>query len=325
MDSNINRSLAEQFAASPILVMGLLLLSIFFFLLIGQGITWLLVDSWGYDLNALFAVGDATPSLEKRSLLRLIALINHLFTFILPAMLVAVFLFRSNWEQYLKMDRWPSLQLLAYGCLWILLAFPMAQGIYWLNREIPLPEWASSLEESTAGLIEAFLVMESPAELLMSLVVMALIPAIGEELVFRGLIQQSLQARVQNPHLAVWLAAAIFSTFHLQFEGFLPRMLLGGILGYLFLWSKNIWVPIAAHFINNAIQVVAAYYLGSEFINADNPEEDPINGWMVLGSTLITLAVGYYLYQRYHQQVNKGGATVVQEEELNPPTPPYSN
>ena len=300
MDSNINRSISSELSSSPILVIGLLLMSIFFFLLIGQGVTYLIVNSQGYELSSLFTTGENTPSFEKRSLLRTVALVNHLFTFILPALVVTIFLFRSNWEQFLKMDRWPKFGMIGLGSLWILIAFPMAQGMYWFNRSIPLPEWASSLEESTSGLIEAFLVMESPAELLMSLMVMALIPAIGEELVFRGLIQQSLQARLKKTHLVVWVSAAIFSAFHLQFEGFLPRMLLGGILGYLFFWSKNIWIPIIAHFVNNAIQVVAAYMLGSEFINAETPEEDPIDGWMVLASTLLTLGIGYYLYNKYH-------------------------
>jgi len=82
-------------------------------------------------------------------------------------------------------------------------------------------------------------------EVVINLLVIAILPALGEELVFRGVIQQKIAEQI-SVHGAIWLTAILFSTIHLQFQGFLPRMLLGAVLGYLFFWSKNLWIPIFA-------------------------------------------------------------------------------
>jgi len=97
-------------------------------------------------------------------------------------------------------------------------------------------------------------------ELLLNLVVIALLPALGEELIFRGIIQQKLAASWQQPQLAIWATAIIFSSIHLQFQGFFPRVLLGAALGYLFMWTRNLWIPIFAHFVFNASQILVQYF-----------------------------------------------------------------
>lgn len=85
---------------------------------------------------------------------------------------------------------------------------------------------------------------------------MALCPAITEEFFFRGALQRLIGKWNPNPHFVIWSAAILFSAFHLQFYGFIPRMLLGAYLGYLLLWTRSIWIPVFAHFINNATAVI---------------------------------------------------------------------
>lgn len=92
--------------------------------------------------------------------------------------------------------------------------------------------------------------------LLANLLVVAVIAALTEELFFRGALQRILGKALSNPHAIIWTAAALFSAFHMQFYGFLPRMILGAYFGYLLLWSRSIWLPVFAHFINNATAVV---------------------------------------------------------------------
>ena len=104
------------------------------------------------------------------------------------------------------------------------------------------------------------------------MLIIALIPAFGEELLFRGLIQKGLFKSWGNIHLAIWLSAFLFSALHLQFLGFIPRFLIGGLLGYLFFWSGSIWLPILAHFVNNATAVLLSFMINKGVINKELEE-----------------------------------------------------
>ena len=90
----------------------------------------------------------------------------------------------------------------------------------------------------------------------------AMIPAIGEELLFRGVLQKQLIKGLGNAHVAIILTAVIFSAFHLQFLGFFSRALLGMLFGYLYYWSKNMWYPILTHFTNNGLALLLAIIYG---------------------------------------------------------------
>ncbi len=105
--------------------------------------------------------------------------------------------------------------------------------------------------------------------------VIAVVAGLAEELIFRGCLQQIMQQIVKNKHIAVWVTAFIFSAIHFQFYGFLPRMLLGALLGYLFLWSGNIWVPIIVHTANNVIGVITAY------LYFDTPKYEQITSYKI--------------------------------------------
>ena len=115
-----------------------------------------------------------------------------------------------------------------------------------------------TLEDTAADLTQRMLEVDTVWGLLGNLLVIALIPAIGEELTFRSVLQQALTKRC-NAHVAVFLSAFIFSFIHFQFYGFLPRMFLGLILGYMFYYSGSIWTTILMHFINNGTAVVMGY------------------------------------------------------------------
>jgi membrane protease YdiL (CAAX protease family) len=120
----------------------------------------------------------------------------------------------------------------------------------------PVETWMKEKEESATRLTELFLSENNLLSLLANLLVIAATAAIGEEMFFRGALQRIIGKWSKNPHLIIWSVAILFSAFHLQFYGFLPRMLLGAFFGYLVYWSKNIWLPIFAHFMNNALAVI---------------------------------------------------------------------
>ena len=119
-------------------------------------------------------------------------------------------------------------------------------------------------ESDAMRMTQAFLVMNTPLDLLINLFIIAVIPALGEELLFRGLIQKLVYKWKSNIHLSIWLTAFLFSAVHMQFLGFFPRMLLGALLGYMLVWTGSLWLPIIAHFTNNALAVLMTYFSGLE-------------------------------------------------------------
>ncbi|MEL7006274.1 MAG: CPBP family intramembrane glutamic endopeptidase, partial [Bacteroidota bacterium] len=129
---------------------------------------------------------------------------------------------------------------------------------------------------------------------LVAIIVIAVIPAIGEEIVFRGMLQNELHTASKNAHVAIWVSAIIFSAIHMQFFGFFPRLLLGALFGYLYYWSGNLIIPILAHFINNGFSLVLVYLSTGEglFGNPENTESAPLS--TVLIFIIITVGLMYY-------------------------------
>lgn len=229
---------------------------------IGSMLARYIAESSGNDLETLLSTLTDNNTLQSRNLVRYANLVIHLFTFTLPCLILALYLRKNKWFEYLSLDKKIDGRTALLSCLVILLAMPFTNLVYWINMQIPLPDWATLMEEDATDMINALLTMEGPGELLINLVIIALAPAIGEELLFRGIFQKVLSKALRREHLAIWITAFLFSAMHMQFEGFLPRFLLGGMLGYLFSWSGSLWLPVLAHFFFNGIQVVAKYFIG---------------------------------------------------------------
>lgn len=154
-------------------------------------------------------------------------------------------------------------QWLLWSVIIIFIATPAVDFISHWNENLHLPAAWSALETAmreteikSRAYLTTLLFSTTPSQLLLNLCVAALIPALCEELFFRGVLQQILQRWTQNIHLSVWITGMIFSLLHWQMFGFFPRWLLGIILGYLFAYSQTLWLSVTAHFINNAIVVV---------------------------------------------------------------------
>ncbi|OJW68905.1 MAG: hypothetical protein BGO68_03930 [Candidatus Amoebophilus sp. 36-38] len=136
---------------------------------------------------------------------------------------------------------------------------------YW-NMHLKLPsflenfeKWAQAKEADLKKLTELLTTFYSPKDLLIAIFVIGIIPAIGEELVFRGILQNLFSRSFQNIHVAILLSSFIFSAIHLQLYGFLPRFLLGVLFGYLYWWTQNLIFPIVAHFLNNTISLIIVF------------------------------------------------------------------
>lgn len=285
---------------SPIPVLLVLVLLMMTGSAIGSGLTYLLGQQWNMALVDLITSFDKDSPLAERNFIRLANLLSHLFTFVIPALVAVMLLYRSGWIRFLKFHRWPDFNMLLMGIFFLFSIFVLSQAALWINQQLPLPDWAHDMENSADRMIKGLLVMDSTGELILTVIVIAALPALGEELIFRGILQQKLEEATRNPIAAIWLAGFIFSAFHLQFAGLIPRFFLGVGLGYLFYWTQSLWTPIIAHFFINASQIAGQYLLEEE---AQESGIDGINWPATAIAAIMVAGLSYYLYRQYRIRV----------------------
>ncbi len=196
------------------------------------------------------------------------------------------------------------------SALIVLIAFPFVQQLIIPAGSFNLPEsmqgfeeWARETEKSTKEIYTLLLGNFSNGAILGNFLAVAVVPAIVEELFFRGFLVGAIR-RVANPHVAVWVGALVFSLFHFQFYGFFSRLFLGAFLGYLFLYAGNLWPSILAHFLHNAITLTIYLLALRGTLDAGILEDDFAFGWAVsLCSACITFLL-LYLYSRHSKNRN---------------------
>jgi uncharacterized protein len=164
------------------------------------------------------------------------------------------------------------------------------------NQGVRFPFWDDyfrDMEEKLAEATKFITHFDSTSDLLIAAVVIAILPAIGEELVFRGMIQNDFYRATGNPHVAIWVAAIIFSAIHFQFFGFLPRLLLGALFGYIYYWSGSLWLAVLAHFVNNGFTIVGLYLYQRKIIDLDVESTQSVPWQGVLTSAVLTIVLLY--------------------------------
>lgn len=207
--------------------------------------------------------GTTEDMTQDADLMRMVQLLSAIGTFLLPALATA-WLCGEHPKDYLSIRQLPDGRawVLTFACMF--LAVPIMNLLGYLNQQMTLPgflapieEWMRSQEDLAEELTKCMLSEDGLGAFLMNLVVIAIAAAITEEFLFRGAVQRIIEQWDVRPQAAIWVAAILFSAFHLQFYGFFPRMLLGAYFGYLLCWSRSIWLPVFAHFLNNAFAVIA--------------------------------------------------------------------
>lgn len=237
--------------------------------------------------------------------LKLIQLFSSVGTFIVPAFIFAK-QESANSIEYLNLNKRLGAVLLASS---IIIFFSFTPFIEWTivqNTRMRLPaflgdleSWMRQKEDEMALLTKQFLVMNSAFDLAINLLIIAIIPGIGEELIFRGCLQKVLIRWTNNYHVGIWLAAIIFSAIHVQFYGFIPRMLLGALFGYLYYSSRNLIIPMIVHSINNGIAVISAYILQRNGQSLDKIDEQ--TGYP-LQIAILSFILGIALLTVYQKQ-----------------------
>ena len=227
--------------------------------------------------------------------------------FLLPPLCMAYM-----WDQepikWLKIEKILSFKNCAAAILLMLVALPAINLLSHLNQQMtfpaflePLEQWMKMSEEQAKVLTEQFMNTTSFGGLIINLLLMALLPAVAEELTFRGVLQRLFTPNQQSstPHLAIWCSAILFSAIHLQFYGFIPRMLMGALFGYMLAWTGSLWGPILMHFTNNAMAVLLYFMAARMEWNVEKVDAIGTGDTLWLGIVSIVLTIGgIYAFRR---------------------------
>lgn len=245
--------------------------------------------------------------------LKFLQITQSLSMFVIPPIVFGWFAVRNPWS-YLNINKAPDNKLVLVVLLLAVLILPVLNLLSVLNQEIRLPEflsgiesWMKRTEEQAADLTEAFLLVNTFPGYLVNILMVVLIPAFGEEFFFRGVLQKVFHRWFRNPHVAIIFVAVLFSAFHMQFYGFIPRFVLGLLFGYLFFWSGNIWYPVLAHGINNFLPVSLTYFFRNQF---DPAELDTVGTgpgawlWAIPALALSMVAIVYF-YRKSISSINE--------------------
>ncbi len=260
----------------------------------------------------LMVASVATKLLIKQSMLAMLT-IQDIFAFILPAV-VAMALFYLRPLHVMGLDRMPSLKALAVVVVFYLVSLPAMNWLVDFNGSMVLPSWMSGVEEAmrqaedmAADATKQILDINTIPQLLFCLFVVGLMAGLSEEMLFRGAMQRTMQDSRLGAHTAIWVTAIVFSAFHMQFFGFLPRMLLGAWLGYLFVWTRSLWVPIIAHTLNNSTVVVMSYLAGKGVVpegfgdNLGLPADGAFP-WMATASLVLSIAIALWAARSFRNE-----------------------
>lgn len=260
------------------------------------GVVVQLLESFGgWDRSTLIGQLDLGAPMEEVWKLRLVAGLNQALVFLVPGLATVWILRNAAVGLYVTtfLSGIPRGLDMLFGAILLVVSMPLVLYVFELNRMIPIPATMKATSEAAASTVRALLQMPGWPDLLANLFLIGVIPALGEELLFRGILQGQLMRR-WSPWAAIILSGAVFSFVHFQMEGFFPRWILGVLLGWLFWKTSNFWVPVFVHFLNNGAQVLGAYFVKGtpELVDLEQQVQVP---WVLAFASLIgTLSLLWY-------------------------------
>ncbi len=242
----------------------IIFISLFCFLF-GQFVSALILHA--FDLSiAESLLNHAELSSKEINVLKLAQFFSALLSFVLPSVFCAYLLY-DNWKSQLRITKVNYKSSFYLIPLFLLLIMPFMNIIIQWNESIVFPDSLRDLElalraseDSSQLFIKTLLQGTGVFTLIINILLIGALPALGEELFFRGLLQSHLNDYFKNPHIGIFISAFLFSAIHFQFYGFFPRLILGLIFGYLVYFSGSIWTTVFAHLFNNALAVIVVYF-----------------------------------------------------------------
>ncbi|AFM06040.1 CAAX amino terminal protease family [Bernardetia litoralis DSM 6794] len=306
-----------KYLFSLLILFVITILTLFASQLIGVFVIGLVYDISLIEFDAVLQNVTSHPEL-RTAILLLQGLTTQIFGFLAVALFFTKYVYKFNQvnqnsgavhvmnpklaqhfleEPFLQRYKTPALVFLIVFVLAIV-AFPAIQLIGALNGAIEFPEFLKGLEnwmrtkEDAAQVLTLFMTdFSSPLQTILGFIVIAVLAGLSEEVFFRGVLQPLFQNITKNKHAAIWITAIIFSAIHFQFYGFIPRMLLGALFGYIYIYTNNIAVPIWAHILNNGIALFLALYVDKALL--ESPQAKEINFILiVVGIVSFVICIG---------------------------------
>lgn len=284
------------------------LMSLLFLWLFGTLISLAIIKGLGFliwksNLFDLAANPDFNNALHIKQL-RFIQIVNQLFSLLMPPLLLAVLISTKPLE-WLTLNSKPKISGILLVVLLTFSIYPLVELLGSWNLRMQLPEALAGLEammrsseENAARLTEAFLMHPDGGSLALNLLMVGILAALGEELFFRPALINILNSWFRNQHLAIIVSAFLFAAMHLQFFTFLPRFMLGLILGYTFIWSGSVWIPFITHLVYNSSAVMVYFLIARGSLQID--PENIVSGQnsLVYAGSFIFSACLLYIFHR---------------------------
>lgn len=281
--------------------------STFILLFIGSLLSYLF---FGVNILGDTSALDINSDTANLAVLKFYQAIYSIGMFVIPPFIIAYCL-STHVRKYLHIDRFAKTSSFITASFLILFSLPFINMLGELNSQIHFPEflkgaeqWMRNSEEHATLITKKFLKMNGIADLMTNLLLVAVIPALGEELLFRGVLQKQLTKLTGSVHWGIFIAAVCFSALHMQFFGFFPRLFMGMMFGYLLVWTGSLWIPIVAHLINNGLAVTASYLINKGQLpkNAENiGSTDMMWGSSILSLLLILILMNQLFKSRERQ------------------------
>lgn len=242
---------------------------------------------------------------------RVIQTVLAAFIFLVPALATALIMNKKPLT-YLGFKQKNSLKTIGLGILVMAATVVLSGTLATLTEMIPLSPglttYFKGLEDTYMKQVKVLSEMSGIPDLIMSLLVMALAPAIFEEVFFRGGFQQMMTKSTGNVLVSIIVTSILFSAIHFSFYGFLSRTAMGIVLGLLFAKSGNLWVPILAHFFNNAVAVLQVYFLKMSGKSIEEGMDDKFPLWILF----IVLPAIIYLFNLYKKSIAKDNSALAE-------------
>lgn len=244
---------------------------------------------------------------------------QNIIAFMIPAMLTWKICFHESPLDAIGAERLPKAGVTVFAIVAFLIAVPALNQVVWWNSEMHLPDalsefekWCREMEEFAEAQTSVLLGSGDVWQMIINILVIGVMTGIGEEFFFRGALQKMMIRCGVGHHVAIWVAAFIFSAMHFQFFGFVPRMLLGAWFGYLYWWSGSIWLNSLAHALNNSLVIISSWLIDHEYLS------EQFDSWGVSSSgfpviPFVSAAVFTLLVYTYVR---------IRKNTLNPPLKP---
>lgn len=267
-------------------------------------------------VTLIYHTPNMMESADPVTAIRITQTLTTIGTFLVPALLFAYCQDR-RWFGYNAADRIPKQSMVNMVLILSVTLLPVVGVLSAFNQNImpqegAVAEFMRDLEEVANHILEVVTSQRSSWDLISNILVFAVLAGICEEFFFQGALQPLLMNWTRNPHVGILLTALIFSALHFQFYGFIPRFLLGLYLGYLFYWSRSLWLPILAHVLHNALSILVDFTLQGRGIDTDSMQFTDMRGSLPTAAAcaLISAMAIVYLWRIYRDDTANGQTNI---------------